>query len=157
MSEGIFPSTKTIEERQEYGLEEERRLCYVAITRAEKSLTMLDSEGFAQNGTQKIPSRFLQEIGENHYICVGNISKEIQQTLELSKTKRTRNESRTEMKKIGDKVTHPAFGEGEIIGFGKNNHSYKIKFDKFSSERDISIDFFERSNGNLWLRNELGE
>lgn len=48
------------------------------------------------------------------------------------------------MKKIGDKVIHPAFGEGEIVGFGKNNHSYKIKFNKFSSERDISVEFFER-------------
>lgn len=35
-SEGIFPSSKTIEERKQLGLEEERRLCYVAVTRAEK-------------------------------------------------------------------------------------------------------------------------
>lgn len=34
MSESIFPSAKSIEERKEKGLEEERRLCYVAITRA---------------------------------------------------------------------------------------------------------------------------
>ncbi len=148
MSEGIFPSTKTIEERREYGLEEERRLCYVAITRAEKSLTMLDSEGFAQNGTQKIPSRFLQEIGEENYISVGNISKDIQQALELSSTKRIEYINKKEMKKVGDKVVHPAFGEGEIVGFGKNNQSYKIKFDKFSSERDISVDFLNAQVSN---------
>lgn len=131
MSEGIFPSAKTIEERKEYGLEEERRLCYVAITRAEKSLTMLDSEGFSQNGTPKIPSRFLREIGEENYTCVGHISKDIQQALEISKTQRTENTSKQEMKKIGDKVIHPAFGEGEIIGFGKTTTATKLNLTNF--------------------------
>lgn len=149
MSEGVFPSAKTIEERKEYGLEEERRLCYVAITRAEKSLTLLDSEGFSQNGSEKIPSRFLREIGEENYIRVGNISKEIQQAFILNQTKNTENTNQKEMKKIGDSVVHPAFGTGKIVGFGKNNHSYKIKFDKFSSERDISVDFFDRANNNI--------
>lgn len=146
LSEGIFPSAKTIEERKEYGLEEERRLCYVAITRAEKSLTLLDSEGFAQNGTKKRPSRFLREIGKENYIYVGKVLKDIPQILEPSKTKEIRYRDNTKLKKIGDKVRHPAFGEGVIIGFGKNNHSYKIKFDKCSSERDISIEFFEGAN-----------
>ena len=60
LSEGIFPSSKTIEERRKMGLEEERRLCYVAITRAKKGLFLLDSEGYAQNGKEKLPSRFLE-------------------------------------------------------------------------------------------------
>lgn len=149
LSEGVFPSAKTIEERREYGLEEERRLCYVAITRAEKSLTLLDSEGFSQNGTEKIPSRFLQEIGEENYIRVGVISKDIQQVLKHGEVKRTENADKKEMKQIGDSVVHPAFGTGKIVGFGKNNHSYKIKFDKFASERDISVEFFERASSNI--------
>lgn len=123
MSEGVFPSAKTIEERREYGLEEERRLCYVAITRAEKSLTLLDSEGFSQNGTEKIPSRFLREIGEVNYIRVGVISKDIQQALKHGEVKRTETTDKIEIKQIGDSVVHPAFGEGKIVGFGKNNHS----------------------------------
>ena len=123
MSEGVFPSAKTIEERSEYGLEEERRLCYVAITRAEKSLTLLDSEGFSQNGTEKMPSRFLREIGEENYIRVGVISKDIQQALKHGEVKRTETTDKIEIKQIGDSVVHPAFGEGKIVGFGKNNHS----------------------------------
>ena len=66
LSEGIFPSSKTIEERKLLGLEEERRLCYVAITRAKEQLYLMDSEGFSQNGIKKLPSRFLREIGVNN-------------------------------------------------------------------------------------------
>ena len=40
-TEGIFPSSKTIEERKKLGLEEERRLCYVAITRAKEYLFII--------------------------------------------------------------------------------------------------------------------
>ena len=62
LSEGIFPSSKTIEERKKLGLEEERRLCYVAITRARQRLFLMDAEGFSPNGNKKLPSRFLTEI-----------------------------------------------------------------------------------------------
>lgn len=65
-SEGIFPSSRTIEERKKLGLEEERRLCYVAITRAQEFLYLTDSEGQSQNGIKKLPSRFLFEIGEQN-------------------------------------------------------------------------------------------
>ena len=64
-TEGVFPSSKTIEERKKPGLEEERRLCYVALTRAQKYLFLMDSEGVSQNGMKKLPSRFLREIGWN--------------------------------------------------------------------------------------------
>lgn len=45
MSEGVFPSARTLEERKEAGLEEERRLCFVALTRAMQRLYMTESEG----------------------------------------------------------------------------------------------------------------
>lgn len=50
----------------------------------------------------------------------------------------------TPPKTAGTRVTHPAFGEGEILGFGRNNNSYRVKFDKLSSEREISVDFFNK-------------
>ena len=73
-TEGIFPSSKTIEERKKLGLEEERRLCYVAITRAKEYLFIMDSEGTSEKGIKKLPSRFLQEIGEGNYTRIGKIS-----------------------------------------------------------------------------------
>ncbi len=144
-SEGIFPSSKTIEERKQLGLEEERRLCYVAITRAEEKLYLLDSEGYLQNGKVKLPSRFLKEMGENNYIRIGTISKELQDAAD-----RAANNDNFEIttgqnqKNIGDKVFHPAFGEGKIIGFEKNKNSYRIKFDKLNSERIVSATFFNK-------------
>ena len=143
-SEGIFPSAKTIEERKKMGLEEERRLCYVAITRAEKRLFLLDSEGYTQNGKQKLPSRFLKEIGEENYVRVGTISKELQYNADRYAAQLYDEPIVTPPKTAGARVTHPAFGEGEVLGFGRNNNSYRIKFDKLSSEREISADFFNR-------------
>ena len=143
-SEGIFPSSKTIEERKEYGLEEERRLCYVAITRAEKRLFLLDSEGYTQNGKEKLPSRFLKEIGEDNYVRVGTISKELQESADEYAASLCGEPIQKSIKEIGDTVTHPAFGEGKIIGYSKNKNSYRIKFDKLPSERDISADFFNK-------------
>ncbi|MBQ3251629.1 MAG: UvrD-helicase domain-containing protein [Oscillospiraceae bacterium] len=143
-SEGIFPSAKTIEERKKMGLEEERRLCYVAITRAEKRLFLLDSEGYTQNGKQKLPSRFLKEIGEENYIRVGTISKELQYNADRYAAQLYDEPIVTPPKTAGARVTHPAFGEGEVLGFGRNNNSYRVKFDKLSSEREISVDFFNR-------------
>ncbi|MBQ7768587.1 MAG: UvrD-helicase domain-containing protein [Oscillospiraceae bacterium] len=143
-SEGVFPSAKTIEERKKMGLEEERRLCYVAITRAEKRLFLLDSEGFTQNGKQKLPSRFLKEIGEENYIRVGTISKELQYNADRYAAQLYDEPVITPPKTAGTRVTHPAFGEGEILGFGRNNNSYRIKFDKLASEREISVDFFNK-------------
>ena len=143
-SEGIFPSAKTIEERKKMGLEEERRLCYVAITRAEKRLFLLDSEGYTQNGKQKLPSRFLKEIGEENYIRVGTISKELQYNADRYAAQLYDEPTVTPPKTAGARVTHPAFGEGEILGFGRNNNSYRVKFDKLASEREISIDFFNK-------------
>ena len=70
-TEGVFPSAKTIGERKNLGLEEERRLCYVAITRAEKHLFLMESEGTSQNGMQKLVSRFIEEIGEQNYVRIG--------------------------------------------------------------------------------------
>lgn len=146
-SEGVFPSSKTIEERKQMGLEEERRLCYVAITRAEKRLYLLDSEGYNQNGKQKLPSRFLKEIGEDNYVRVGVISKELQESADkyaASLLPSVVNEEARSVKEIGDRVVHPIFGEGTVVGYGKNKTSYVIKFDKLNSDRTLNADFFNK-------------
>lgn len=144
-SEGIFPSSKTIEERKQLGLEEERRLCYVAITRAEKRLFLLDSEGYSQNGKQKLPSRFLKEIGEENYIRIGTVSKELQENADKYASDLSGGSyEEKSIKSIGNIVTHPVFGEGTIIGYSKNKNSYVIKFPKLASERVLSADFFSK-------------
>ena len=67
-------------------------------------------------------------MGENHYIRIGTISKELQDAAE-----RAASDDNFEIttgqnqKNIGDKVFHPAFGKGKIVGFEKNKNSYRIK------------------------------
>ena len=67
MEEGLFPSRRSIEE--ESGVEEERRLCYVGITRAMKSLFMTNAKQRTMYGntTYTIPSRFISEVPEKYF------------------------------------------------------------------------------------------
>lgn len=157
LSEGIFPSSKTIEERRNMGLEEERRLCYVAITRAEKRLFLSDSEGYGQNGKEKLPSRFLKEIGENNYIRTGTISKELQYSADRYTAQLYDETAAAAPKTAGTRVTHPAFGEGEILGFGRNRNSYIVRFDKLASEREISADYFNKPRSLPKIRESVPE
>ncbi|MBR6676322.1 MAG: UvrD-helicase domain-containing protein [Clostridia bacterium] len=147
-SEGIFPSSKTIEERREMGLEEERRLCYVAITRAERRLYLFDSEGHIQSGSKKLPSRFLWEIGEENYIRVGTISKELQaEANRYVKSNGVTSEpesAESESAAVGDKVTHHVFGDGIITEV--LNNKYRIRFEKLKSDRVLSCDYFKKEH-----------
>lgn len=74
LSEGIFPSMKTLRERKGEGEEEERRLMYVAVTRAEKELFLTESEGYnVASRLSKYPSRFLKEIKRNLFVTEGDM------------------------------------------------------------------------------------
>lgn len=66
LSEGVFPSYRTISQEGDEGLEEERRLAYVAFTRAKKRLYLTDSEGYNFiTNSPKTGSRFIHEIGDS--------------------------------------------------------------------------------------------
>lgn len=74
LSEGIFPNARSIRERKRPALEEERRLMYVAATRAEKCLYMTESEGFNIQAQQdKLPSRFIAEIKREYFVTEGKM------------------------------------------------------------------------------------
>lgn len=118
LSEDIFPSFKAISDAGEEGLEEERRLAYVAFTRAKKGLFLTDSQGFSYvSKSPKIPSRFIDEIGTDKVEHSGNPSR--------FKTKNFINTSSTIEEMIGnnniddwksgDFVIHDVFGKGVVI------------------------------------------
>lgn len=144
-TEGVMPSGRTVEERKQEGLEEERRLCFVALTRAKEQLYLTDSEGTGQNGHKKIPSRFLFEIGENNYRRIGIISKEVAEQAKLNKNIIESSKSKHE---IGDRVGHVLFGEGEITGIDEERKSYNVKFDSTGAVKPISMDY----DFDLWNR-----
>lgn len=117
LNEGVFPSIRTMDDSAYLGLEEERRLCYVAFTRAKLHLSLSCSSdySFVINGNL-IPSRFFKDAGitfANAYqpSFESNRLGSIQQTSmalhEPAKPKETY--------AAGDKIKHEAFGVGEVL------------------------------------------
>lgn len=144
MTEGIFPSSRTIEERRQSGLEEERRLCFVALTRAMKYLYLTDSEGTGPGGKAKTPSRFMFEMGENNYRRIGDISPKL---AEKAKNMPSPSAPSTVLSP-GDEVDHVMFGHGRIESVDEERHVYIIRFDKTGAVRPISDDY----DFSLWRR-----
>ena len=106
---------------------------------------LFDSEGFTQSGNQKLPSRFLKEIGEDNYTRIGVISKDLQGQADDFVAKQSgETPPAYEAKNIGDRVDHPAFGSGIIIE--KTQHNYRIKFDKLNSDRVMSAEYFNKKH-----------
>lgn len=120
MEEGFFPLVGDGSD-----IEEERRLGYVAITRAGKELTLSYSGSRFYKGrrTELSKSRFLKESG----VCEGS--------LVLEKT--------TSFKK-GDLVKHKIFGMGRIVEISKVGREFKLKINFGGSKRDILASFVEK-------------
>ena len=141
-SEGIFPSGRTLEERKDAGLEEERRLCFVALTRAMKRLYLTESEGTSSTGNgsaprQKRPSRFIFEIGEQNYVRIGTIPKDLAET----GTAEMASPSAESGLGVGSTVEHPVFGKGTITGADNDRRIYQILFEKTNTVKPVGMDY----------------
>jgi len=134
LSEGIFPSERTLAEGQK-GLEEERRLAYVAYTRAKKLLYLTESNSFSYVvQSSKIPSRFIKEI-DNSFIDhvderpIGVSSLSIGKSAIFDEeivSERKKQMPTTSEYRNGDIVIHATFGEGVVIG--KEGNIIQIAF-----------------------------
>lgn len=144
-TEGIFPSSKTIEERKALGLEEERRLCYVAITRAKERLFLMDSEGYSDAGIRKLPSRFLGEIGTQNYLRIGKISKSLQESAESYIHRNSPRPAIEPNEEIPQEIHHHVFGRGQILKVTKQGN-YLVQFDGMNQPRNISKDYFAKEH-----------
>ncbi len=136
-TEGIFPSGRTLEERKDAGLEEERRLCFVAMTRAMDRLYLTESEGASSDRTTKRPSRFLWDTGEENYRRVGVIPKELAEGSGTGSVRETPQDGRSS----GSRVEHPIFGPGTVENTDPNKGMYYIRFDRTGELRPISMDY----------------
>lgn len=125
LTEGVFPSSRSLNERQDEALEEERRLCFVAVTRAKERLYLTESEGFRERVFSKTPSRFLFEIDDDLLLKIGKIPDEIKINCKIPKKKTT---VKTEVFKKGCKVLHKVFGEGEVVEVDAAAKTYHVKF-----------------------------
>lgn len=111
MEEGIFPHSRSFESAKE--LEEERRLCYVGITRAKKKLYLLSARVRTLYGRTSgtIESRFVKEIDPS----LINIKNESVKKEETKKVGNMYSDKSVDGLKAGDTVIHTIFGEGVII------------------------------------------
>lgn len=105
MEEGLFPSMRALEEGPRQ-LEEERRLCYVGMTRAREELYLLYAGSRLQFGQRSYttPSRFLEDMG---YVAASISPYQRSMTNEFDEFSFSLD--------IGDRVRSPQFGQGEII------------------------------------------
>ena len=108
MEDGIFPS---INVANSYDLEEERRICYVGITRAEERLYLTSCKNRLMYGHYEYnsPSRFIREMGlledrKKKVISVNN--------KEITENKQVDNKV---LFKLGDKINHKTFGDGVVV------------------------------------------
>lgn len=137
VNEGIFPSKHVDTEAM---LEEERRMAYVACTRAERGLYISDAEGLNYDDSFRYPSRFIFNIDREAIDYVNELP---QRLVDDTKSYIAANESHympldTELKP-GDRVRHKVFGEGTITGIRGDIGCYVVKFDRVETERNLKI------------------
>ncbi len=147
MEEGLFPGMRVLTEPEE--LEEERRLCYVAITRAKERLYLTHAKQRMLYGRTSFnrPSRFLQEIPEECLQERGRQTHRASGTGGYAAGTRSYTEHRgipkpkpavplLELSK-GDQVIHTAFGAGIVVNIMKMNGDalVEIAFDQVGTKR----------------------
>ena len=156
MEDGIFPSYMSIaadNPREE--IEEERRLCYVGITRAMKKLTMTAARMRMIRGENQFNaiSRFMKEIPKDYLERGCEVRKE--KTEEMPKNDSWREIKRTFQEKpkavqqftvtkaasleygVGDRVRHMKFGEGTVADITEGGRDYEVAvdFDNFGRKK----------------------
>ena len=139
LNENMFPSQKVDSLK---AMEEERRLAFVAVTRAQKLLFLTEAEGFSKHAGGRYPSRFIFDIDKPFL----NYEVELPQQL-LAKTKMyiqesdsklTRKEALSDLKE-GDSVEHKILGRGTIVAIDRNEATYTVQFEKTTTPRKMSF------------------
>ena len=141
--EEVFPNKRALEERLNEGLEEERRLAYVGITRAQKRVWILHANSRIIHGQwfYSIPSRFLSELPSDSIISNSDTSANYFGNLDNQNNILESNNTYIENKNTllkGDRVFHQKFGYGLIINI--ENDNAEVKFEKTSTKK-VKIDY----------------
>jgi DNA helicase II / ATP-dependent DNA helicase PcrA len=138
MEEGIFPHSRSIEEQ---GIEEERRLCYVGMTRARERLTLLHASSRMLRGMRdhNLPSRFLDEVPDGH------VERERLRPASWSgynAPRQSRIAPREDVPDLGtgDSVRHSTLGEGVVVQIEPGG-LVTVRFADDGSERKLVLEY----------------
>jgi DNA helicase II / ATP-dependent DNA helicase PcrA len=138
MEEGIFPHSRSIEEQ---GVEEERRLCYVGMTRAQERLTLMHASSRMLRGMRdhNLPSRFLDELPDGH------VERERLRPASWSGYNAPRQSQiapRDDVPDLstGDSVRHSTLGEGVVVRIEAGG-LVTVRFADDGSERKLMLDY----------------
>ena len=139
MNEGIFPSRKV---RTLQGMEEERRLAFVALTRAEKGLYLSEADGRNFDGSPRYPSRFLLDIDQELLTYTRppeeGLIREAQNAIAASQRYLPENDSAIVFS-VGQRVRHQMFGLGTIVEVDRERGAHVVQFDEVATPRRISF------------------
>ena len=128
--EGLFPHQRAMEESGEKGLEEERRLAYVGITRARQSVFI----SFASNRRvygqwqNALPSRFIDELPEDHIDNKGNNRMGLAANFSEVRMPWAREKQSINKRRVGQRVHHETFGDGVVIR--ENGDTVEVAFNR---------------------------
>ena len=140
MNEGVFPSRKTETQK---GMEEERRLAFVAMTRAEDRLFISSSRGRGFDGTMRYPSRFILDIDEDLLDMVKpfneSLKAEVREYAKRNGVAKDGDKARAAAFSQGDRIEHPILGSGTVLGIDEAQEAYEIKFDRLATPRTVSF------------------
>ena len=142
LNEGVFPSRKV---RTRESMEEERRLCFVAMTRACKGLYLVDAEGATLEGIPRYPSRFVLDV-EPSLISFDeplpqSLVAEARDYIALKDRKMARAEAELAAPRFeaGARVRHRVFGLGSVLSVDEEKRAYQVQFDDLGTIRTITF------------------
>ena len=139
MNEGIFPSRKV---RTQKAMEEERRLAFVALTRARRGLYITESAGRNIDGSPRYPSRFILDIAPGLLEYTepprDGLIREARDYIRSSASRLPEDEQ-TPQFSPGDRVLHSHLGPGRVMETDAENEAYLIHFDVLPTPRKISF------------------
>ena len=127
LEDGLFPHQRSISDAE--GLEEERRLCYVGLTRAQKQIYLSYAEQRRLHGTDNfgMPSRFIREIPQE-------LLEEVRPALSVSRpVYRSENHfQESSAVRLGQRVRHGKFGDGVVLNAeGSGSHArVQVNFER---------------------------
>ncbi len=135
LDEGVFPSKRTDSFE---GMEEERRLMFVAVTRAEKGLFLSDAEGRSIDGS----FRFVLNIDRQYLDYRSELNESLKAEAEryiFSVQNRLTAQTQELRFAVGQRVMHDIMGGGMVVDIDRGRMAYVIRFDSLPTPRRINF------------------